>query len=219
MPDKKLLIVFAKPPVAGFAKTRLIPALGEHGAASLYGRLLKKTLDSVCHNNDWDVQLWLANNLMPDYISELKNKYAISAKYQQGHDLGERMFHAITNSLRHYKKVALIGTDCPAIDQHLISNTFAMLDEVDLVFSPAEDGGYVQIAARKIEKAVFDQVEWGSELVLSQTKVNIKQTTLSVAFTKTYWDVDTPQDLKRLKKEYYALAKDLPLESVFDSAP
>lgn len=219
MSDRNLLIVFAKPPIPGMAKTRLIPALGEEGAAAFYKNLLHHTLENVCYNKQWDVQLWLAADLMPEFFSDIKERYKVTLYYQRGKDLGERMYHALSDSLIHYQKVALIGTDCPAIDSQLITETFMLLDDADLVISPAEDGGYVQIAARRVEKFIFNNIEWGSERVLQQTQKALMTSGLSVAYTGVYWDIDMPQDLIRLKGVFYALAKDLPPEYVLDSAP
>ena len=84
------------------------------------------------------------------------------------------------------------------------------------MLTPAEDGGYVQIAAKKIQPEVFQNVEWGSEKVMQQTLAN---TTLSVALTEKLWDIDLPQDLERLRSEFYALARDLPPADRFDSPP
>lgn len=209
--NKNLVIVFAKPPVPGKAKTRLIPALGEQGSANFHAHLVRQTLKNVCDSDLWQVQLWAANQSMPEFFNLCANEYSLEIHYQQGSDLGERMFHAISESLRQYEKVCLIGTDCPGIDKKLISYTLQQLDTADLLVTPAEDGGYVQIAARTIKPEVFSNVVWGSNRVMQKTLQNIEQTKLSGIITEPLWDIDIPKDLERYKKEYQAFANVLPL--------
>lgn len=120
------------------------------------------------------------------------------------------MYFALEQGLSNYRKVALIGTDCPMIDSQLLEKTFALLDNADLVISPAEDGGYVQIAARKINRQVFADVQWGTATVLQQTQRNLETAQLTVSYTEMLWDVDEPQDLNRLRNTFYALANELP---------
>ncbi|MDX1811888.1 MAG: TIGR04282 family arsenosugar biosynthesis glycosyltransferase [Gammaproteobacteria bacterium] len=207
MKPENLLIIFARPPVPGKTKTRLIPELGATGAASLYTQLLSHTLAKVSENNTWDIELCMADRDMPQFVQQIAVGLPLQITYQHSGDLGERMFQALKSGLARYQKVSLIGTDCPLIDSDLLQHTFALLNDVDLVFSPAEDGGYVQIAARKIQAGIFEKVEWGSAEVMAQTRKNILHSGLSVAYGDVLWDVDTPQDLAR----YYAFANDLPV--------
>lgn len=207
---KNLLIVFAKPPVAGQAKTRLIPALGEQGAASFHAHMVQQTLKNVCNNDEWDVQLWVANELMPEFFQQCAQDYSLEVCYQKGNDLGERMFHALNKSLAYYDKVSLIGTDCPAIDKFVIADIFCQLNDVDLFITPAEDGGYVQIATRKILPQVFSGVEWGGDMVMQKTLENLDKLPLKWATGKPLWDIDIPKDLDRYRGEYQALASVLP---------
>ena len=216
---RNLLIVFAKPPVAGLSKTRLIPALGIQGAADFQTKLLEYTLEKFSRHADWKTQLWLSSELQTEYRDKLKMQYDLSFFSQQGENLGEKMHHALAYSLSNFDKVSLIGTDCPALNSRLIGKTFAMLDQVDLVLTPAEDGGYVQIAAKKIDFEVFRNVKWGGVKVMQQTRENLEKTRLSMALTETLWDVDLPEDLERLQRESYALARDLPPVDRLDSQP
>lgn len=207
---KNLLIVFAKPPVAGQSKTRLIPELGERGAAQFHAQMVLQTLNNVCGSDRWNVQLWAANGLMPEFFQQCARNFSLDVHYQQGDDLGERMYHAIKESLLYFDKVSLIGTDCPGINKAVISETFSKLNNADLLITPAEDGGYVQIAARKILPQVFINIEWGSEKVMLKTLQNLDQLPLSRTIGEPLWDIDTPKDLKRYHEEYQALASVFP---------
>ncbi len=215
--DSNLVIIFAKAPVAGFTKTRLIPALGEQGAADFQAALVMYTINAVLPDDirssfQWEVELWLGSNDMPEFFEKIKQQHELALCLQQGCDLGERMLHAITASLNKYERVVLIGTDCPVINQETILTALSLLENNDMVFNPAEDGGYVLIAAKRIAPIVFSQVAWGTPEVMQQTLRNLKRSNLSWALADQLWDIDTPQDLNRLQREGHALARELPPE-------
>lgn len=207
---QNLLIIFAKPPVAGHAKTRLIPALGEKGAADLHARLIRHTLECTINPQEWQTQLWAASSVDNKYFMELGTQHKISVHQQRGGNLGERMYHALSQSLSRFNKVVLIGTDCPTMDKASIVKAINSLDKHEVVINPAEDGGYVLIAARKILPVVFNNVEWGSGKVMQKTQENLNLSGLLWVLGALHWDVDTPQDLTRLALENYAFAMDLP---------
>lgn len=131
---------------------------------------------------------------MHPFIVEMKQKYAKDIYLQQGNDLGERMLHAFDSSLKSYSKTLLIGSDCPSINKPYIEKAFSDLDKNDIVFGPAEDGGYVLIGANKICSTVFKDVDWGSHKVLEQSLQNINATDYKVHLLATLWDIDTPED-------------------------
>jgi len=201
--NKKVLLVFAKAPIAGHAKTRLIPKLGPQGAADLHEQLLNHTLNNVIDADSWDTQLWCATDPEQTFFKQCAERYNIPLFQQQGADLGERMYHALAIVLSNYKSAVLIGTDCPLLDQEKIAAVFEDLTDDSLVITPAEDGGYVLIGASRIEKEIFAKVDWGTSNVMSQTLRNIKQINCDAKLHPQLWDVDLPEDLVRL----YAIAE------------
>jgi len=203
MKKSNLLIIFAKPPIAGKAKTRLIPALGAEGAASLHQKLLHFTLDNLISPRGWDTQLSCASNREHPFFQTCLEGYDITLTSQIEGDLGEKMFHAIDQGLLAYDNVIVVGSDCPALNKEDIQNSFNQLASgLDIVITPAEDGGYVLVGARqKIDKDVFNCIEWGSDTVLDETLKRVSDKNLTVNLQPMLWDVDVPDDLFRLEKE------------------
>lgn len=190
------LIVFAKAPVPGTVKTRLIPALGADGAAALAGRLIARTLDMAWHSAAAPLELHVDPDAAHPFFLSLAEAPPMVA--QQGSDLGKRMHHALTAALRGTDFAVLIGTDCPGMDGNYLQQACAALAEgCDAVLGPAEDGGYVLIGVRRPEPALFAGVEWGSDRVLAQTRARIAALGWKLFELPTLWDLDRPEDLAR----------------------
>ena len=138
--DKRLLI-FARCPVPGKVKTRLIASLGITEATQLYSRLLEHSLEQGLRLSDVDLELWLDPAAQAPGCSELLARYPIDAHSQCDGDLGRRMHRALDRALLEAKKAVLIGTDCPDMNTQVLDQAFAALDHADVVLGPAFDGG------------------------------------------------------------------------------
>lgn len=199
------ILQFAKTPELGKVKTRLIPAIGAEKALGLHRQLLAQTLNTCLSANLCQVELWLSEPTLADGIlAEFKQRDNPLIGWQQGDNLGERMAHAVKNSLERYDFVILVGSDCPAIDreylelaiEHLINSSSDTRNRA--VIGPAEDGGYVLIGLRQFDPLIFEEIDWGSSRVLRQTLTRLGQLDWHVHELPVLWDVDRPQDLKRL---------------------
>jgi len=100
-----LVQIFARAPEPGKVKTRLIPALGEQGAAELHARLLRRTVAMAQASRLAAVQLWCASEAEHPVFVET----GLPRWRQQGPDLGARMAHALATGLRTAQRVVLIG--------------------------------------------------------------------------------------------------------------
>lgn len=199
-PDAKI-IVFAKTPIAGKVKTRLIPALGEQGAKQLHCQMLQHTLNTLTTRPLASVELHCAPTINDKQLKQLAKDHQLELHQQQGADLGERMAYALQQTLYTQQSAILIGTDCPAIDIDYIQQAIEELDNGhDIVIGPAEDGGYVLIGVKLFNSELFKDIDWGSGRVLQQTKHKIDQLDLSLKELDTLWDIDNPHDLRRLKQ-------------------
>lgn len=192
-PDKQL-IVFLKSPVPGKCKTRLIPFLSAQQASEFYQSLIIKCLNNIKNIKHVDIALYVYPDIHHPFIDNLKNIYNFNVYQQQGNNLGERMCHAIQHSLKSYRKCALMGTDCPQLNANYIDVAFKSLDKNDISFGPAEDGGYVLIAATKIQSQIFENINWGTIHVLQQSLQNNKHYKYKTHLLNTLADIDTPQD-------------------------
>jgi rSAM/selenodomain-associated transferase 1 len=203
MTTRRALIVFAKAPVPGYAKTRLIPELGEQGAAQLHAELCRLIVHNCVSPPEWDTLLWCAPDPQQALFQALHDDYAVELFSQTEGDLGQRMFHAFEQTLGRYDQAVIIGTDCPLMDAARIRQAFAALtQEFAAVVNPAEDGGYVLLGMASPEAVVFQDIEWGSGQVWTQTRQRMESLGLKYQVLDTLWDVDDTVGLRR----YQALA-------------
>ncbi len=190
------LIVFAKAPVAGKAKTRLIPALGEAGAAAMHARLVTHTLTTVTQAALCPVQLWCTPDTSHPFFEECQNNFPLTLHPQHGNDLGERVAHAMHHNLQHGHHTLIIGTDCPALCSADFDQAFTLLQkDSNIVIAPADDGGYVLMALKQFSPQLFTDIAWGTETVFSTTRQRITVLQWQLATLKTFQDIDRPEDL------------------------
>ncbi|MDD5035924.1 MAG: TIGR04282 family arsenosugar biosynthesis glycosyltransferase [Methylococcaceae bacterium] len=192
------IAVFAKAPVPGQVKTRLIPRLGAEKAAGLQHSLLRRTLRTVVGAELGPVSLWCAPNCDHPVFAACRDGLGLSLFPQRGEDLGTRMLNAFS-ALCPSGPVLLVGTDCPALTlSSLILAARALREGKDAVFLPAEDGGYVLIGLHRAEPLLFSDISWGSDRVMAQTRKRLLQLGWRWQEPQILWDVDRPADLERL---------------------
>jgi glycosyltransferase A (GT-A) superfamily protein (DUF2064 family) len=140
-PDPVQIAIFAKAPVAGYAKTRLIPLLGAVGAAEVQAMLVRRTIETAIQSTLRPISLWCAPDPSHDLFASLSREFVIASHQQIGRDLGARMLNSF-EALTPKGPLVLIGTDCPALAaEHLVDCASALREGADAVFIPAEDGG------------------------------------------------------------------------------
>jgi uncharacterized protein len=189
------IAVFARAPVAGQAKTRLIPRLGAAGAARLQRQLIERALARARSVRGARVTLWTtADDADARALAEAARALV---RLQQGHDLGARMSNAFAETLDGARPMLLIGTDCPAQTAADLENAVAALRDADAVIQPAEDGGYVLIGMKQFHPALFEQVAWGSATVLATTRARAADRRVRLAELPMSWDLDRSDDLDR----------------------
>ena len=189
--SKTLIQLFAKPPVEGKVKTRLIPDVGIKSATAIYRHCLQSNI-KLLKNSTFDTQIWLTE---PSQHTLFKNE---EVKLQQGNNLGEKMYHALSAALSsHYNKVILIGSDCLDLTNALLRKVCEKLQQHDLVLIPALDGGYVLIAAKhSINPIIFKDIEWSSEKVLKQTIERAMSAGINTFVLNPLRDIDRAEDLQ-----------------------
>lgn len=198
--NRTAILVFARAPVAGEAKTRLIPALGPVGAAHLHRRLTEHALATATKADAGAVQLWCTPRADHPFFVECARRHPIELRTQRGATLGERLAFAAVRELRRRDAIVVIGTDCPALTHAHLNGALAALVAHDAVIHPAEDGGYVLIGLAHPCPDVFAGIDWGSDRVFNQTMDKFSRAQKGVSVQETLWDVDTPRDLERLMR-------------------
>ena len=195
------IAILAKAPVAGYAKTRLIPVLGAPAAARLQRSFTRDAVRTAIEADVGEVVLWCAPDARHRFFRALQRATGIRCFDQPDGDLGERMLRAATTTCADPSQAVLIvGTDCPALRAHHLRTAAAALDEVDAVFIPAEDGGYVLIGLRQPQPALFAGMAWSTDSVMTETRRRAASLALRTRELPMLWDVDTPADLLRLQK-------------------
>lgn len=192
--------VLAKAPIPGYAKTRLIPAIGAHAAAVLHKRLTEHAVKAALAADVGPVTLWCSPDVTHGSFRALAARWPIALKQQADGDLGARMLAALEGG------GLLIGSDCPGFTPAHLRVAAEALDEVDVVLTPAEDGGYVLIGARVPRPELFSDMIWGARTVLTETRKRIAALNLKAAELAPLWDVDSESDLARLEREHAELA-------------
>ncbi len=199
---KYALIIFLKNPIKGKVKTRLAATIGEQAALEIYLQLVKHTL-SVALEVDAHCFVFFSDTedeaVMPD-----AEKF--KAAVQHGENLGERMLNAFATVFnKGYKKIIIMGTDCPDINSDLLEEAFLRLDETDVIFGPALDGGYYLLGMKKLITGLFFHVPWSTNAVLKQSMSICKSLNKSYVLLKELSDIDKEEDLihfyKLLKKK------------------
>jgi rSAM/selenodomain-associated transferase 1 len=196
------LIVFAKAPVAGQAKTRLIPALGAEGAANMAEKLLMHTLQQACDLSVEHLELCVSPDALHPAFERAQSaaQGRLHLAVQGSGDLGERMHRALTRTLTLHSKGLLIGTDAPALTTPMLLMALQALDHHDAVFVPALDGGYALVGLRRPAPTLFLGMTWSTPQVMAQTRERARLAGLQWAELAPVADIDEPSDLAHLPK-------------------
>jgi uncharacterized protein len=193
------IAIFARAPVAGEAKTRLIPRLGAEGAAALQHAMIRRTLQTALAANLGTVSVWCTPDCEHPAFIDCSERFGVRRYPQHGVDLGARMFHAFSRLCRQ-REALVIGTDCPALTvAELRAAAQALLEGNDAVLVPAEDGGYVLVGLRHPIASLFYGIPWGTELVMDHTRARLRSAGLRWRELTPLWDVDRPEDIDRLR--------------------
>jgi hypothetical protein len=192
------LIVMAKAPVPGAVKTRLVPALGETGAAALAARLLERAVRQAAAAGCGPVELCVAPDGKHPLIAQLAAAHGLQVTVQGEGDLGARMQRAIGRALAGGESACLFGTDAPDIDAAMLRAAAACLATHDAVFVPAHDGGYALVGLRRSAPAIFADMPWSTAQVMAITRQRLDAAGLSRAELAPVQDIDEPIDLAHL---------------------
>lgn len=195
--------LFARFPVAGKAKTRMIPALGPDGAARLHRRLAEHAVAVARQAREaqgMSVNVAFTGGCRGDFRAWMGPDLQFIR--QPPGNLGARLHHAIEHVFADGAgRVLMVGTDVPGICADTLRQAFGLLADHDVVLGPAGDGGYYLIGMNHCRPELFTGIDWGSERVAEQTRSVITRDGLAVAELPMLDDVDRPEDLDRLRND------------------
>lgn len=198
------LIVLAKAPIAGLAKTRLIPALGAAGAAILAHRLLVHSLSQTA---DLELRHWelcvTPDTSHPAFVQAASQAQGrLKLTVQGDGDLGARMSRAFDRVLANHNKVLLMGTDAPALTTAVLQNATQALVGQDAVFVPALDGGYALVGLTRPVPELFLGMTWSTPHVMADTRIRARQAGLRWSELPPVADIDEAPDLLHLPGDW-----------------
>lgn len=215
MSSKTMIVLFTRYPLPGFSKTRLIPALGEAGAARLQQRMTEFAvwqLRGYAADHDADLRIAFTGcgaQTMADWLG-----HDLAYMEQQGQHIGLRMADVMKAVFdAGYRRCIVVGADCPAVSSDLLEQADRALSAGGCVIGPVEDGGYWligmtrQVFEKKGGAGLFERIFWSTEEVLAQTVAKARDHQLPVAFLPVAVDVDRPADMAA----WQAAAQDAPL--------
>lgn len=188
-------------PIAARVKTRLIPALGEQGAAALHRALAEHVASEVfalAATEEADMEVWYDSGT----TRQMRSWLGPLPRYRQqpSGDLGQRLAFIFDTAFREgVHSCVAVGSDCPAMTADHLRQALMALDKTDVVIGPANDGGYWLIGIRSVAARalpiLFQGIEWGSERVFEQSIERAKRHELRVTLLEKLADVDRPEDV------------------------
>ncbi|MCM2287960.1 MAG: TIGR04282 family arsenosugar biosynthesis glycosyltransferase [Sulfuritalea sp.] len=195
LPEPVEIAVMAKAPLAGYAKTRLIPALGTTGAARLHRQLTLRTLATARTAGLGPVTLWCAPDPQQRFFRALQRRCGIELRAQPEADLGQRMAHIFAEA--DGRPLLLIGSDCPVLEPEHLRQAALTLQSADAAFITTEDGGYYLVGLRHVAPELFTGIAWSTPQVMAQTRDRLTALGLRWHEVTQLWDIDDPTDLAR----------------------
>lgn len=193
----RTLVVFARAPVRGRVKTRLAAGIGSRRALEIYRELGRRVVDQVrggpwrtviCHDppgSTGQMTAWLGSR-------------GVEFAPQSPGNLGERMEHAMAWALAPGGRACIIGTDAPEVDASVVEAAFRALDQADVVYGPALDGGYYLVALSSPASFLFEDIPWGTGEVLARSLERAREGGLRPHLLHPLQDIDTAADLAAL---------------------
>lgn len=188
------LIIFIKNPEKGKAKTRLAATVGDDEALRIYKELLGHT--RRISEEIYGLERFVFYSSFIDETDDWKTPF-FNKKLQIGNNLGDRMTNGFKEVFETNQPVIVIGSDCASLTSEIILQAFEILKEKDFVIGPATDGGYYLLGMNTFEPSVFEHMQWSTEQVFPQTKLNIKKLGKTVGLLPELSDIDREEDWKK----------------------
>ncbi|MDP2761901.1 MAG: TIGR04282 family arsenosugar biosynthesis glycosyltransferase [Sideroxyarcus sp.] len=200
------IIIFAKAPKPGLAKTRLIPALGADGAAALARQMLLHSVQAALESHVGTVELCTTPSIDDAAWHGIDLPPGIEISAQGGGDLGARLARAAQRGIDQGECVVLIGTDCVEMSAQLLDAAKDVLLDHDALIHCTADGGYALLGLNRFDPALFSDMPWSTDAVATTTLARLTQLGWSVHVGQMLHDVDEPQDLRLLPESWRPLA-------------
>jgi rSAM/selenodomain-associated transferase 1 len=192
---ENLLVIFAREPVPGRVKTRLANDVGIEASAALYALMLRHTIKEVVSRN-YDIVIYKTPESSEIFFNQILPSAVVSNQTEG--DLGERMSGAFRSEFaRGYRRICIIGTDCPDLSSSDIVQAFDLLGHFELVLGPSRDGGYYLIGLSGFHHDLFVGIAWSTDRVLLGTIGIARSLGIDYHCLAFRADIDDFADLKK----------------------
>ena len=198
MTIKTHLGVFAKYWEPGKVKTRLAEDTNDDFAAHLYEAFVKTTLERLTGCAETQTLVITPSENLRDFALILPPDWTLTSQVEG--DLGNRMQAFFQYAIEHQsEKTILVGTDSPTLPIEIVHKAFQILEHTDCVLGPALDGGYYLVGCRDTPPPIFQNIDWSSDQVLSQTCAALESAGVSYDLLPPWIDIDTIDDLNSIQ--------------------
>ncbi len=199
---KRAIVIMAKVPKAGKVKTRLQPFFTPQQSAEFADCLLQDAINKATALKNKLIIAYSPADERSFFDNFTNHNFILVA--QIGENLGEKMFNAFQFAYSQgLDSIVMIGTDSPTFPSNFIEKAFEILQAKDAVLGKTYDGGFYLIGLRKINKGLFENVEWSSKKTFEQTKKNLEALGFSLGELPIWYDIDEPKDLDKLRQDDY----------------
>lgn len=192
------IVIFAKAPLPGLAKTRLIPAIGHEGSARLAVKLLQHAVDQAVSAQLGPVELCVSPSASDPLWNELGLPSSVEITEQSSGDLGERMSRVTKRVIDNGESIILVGTDCPGLTAEKMREAALALNSHDVCLVPVSDGGYALLGLNEHLASLFSDMPWSTDSVAQLTRQRVLAEGRALYQLKSLHDIDRPQDLPYL---------------------
>ncbi len=183
------LIIFARKPEEGKVKTRLAKTIGNEKTLQIYIKLLQHTR-SVAKQIPCDSFVFLTEPTDDNFWE------GFFCEQQQGDTLGDKMKYAFEMLFtKGYEQCIIIGSDCPGLEKEIVEEAFLSFLENDVTIGPAKDGGYYLLGMKKLINPLFQDKDWSTESVFTQTMEDVETLQLTYKLLPVLNDVDEEKDV------------------------
>lgn len=197
VPAGGAIIICARAPVPGAVKTRMCPPLTLDEAATLQGSLVMDAVTVACSLRGMTTYVACEPGVSHPFFRTLAGRHRLRWCDQVGDDLGQRMEHALAGVFaRGHRYAMLVGTDIPTLTIRHYLRASQLIQSHDVVFGPAEDGGYYLVAVKRPAPYLFNGIPWSTACVLSRSRERAQASGLTVALLDSERDLDTFDDVR-----------------------
>lgn len=193
------VVIMAKAPREGSVKTRLAGTYPARDIVQLSECMLRDTLELVETLPRIHVAVMCPSEDVVDIQVRLRASVHVVA--QRGNGLAAALVSVFEHFVPDFRRVVAVDSDSPHLPLAILQSAFDLLETNDVVVGPTEDGGYHLVGASAMHPHLFDPATLGTGTAREALLGNARTLGLSVAFTEAGYDVDVPEDLRRLAAE------------------